>query len=280
MHMAEQQKNILITGCSSGIGHASAIALKQRGWRVFATARKPHDVERLRGEGFESWPLDLDDSNSIEYALARILDTSQGRLDALFNNGAYGQPGAMEDLSRDALRRQFETNLFGTHELTRQVLPVMRRQGNGRILQNSSILGFVALPHRGAYVATKFALEGMTQAMRLEMRGTGIHFILIQPGPINTPFRDNARQAFLEHVRTESSHHLKKYERWLTEHQRNQSSGGIFSRPPEAVVAKVIHALESRHPRLRYGVTVPTHIAALLRRALPFTLLERLLARG
>ncbi|MBF0145291.1 MAG: SDR family NAD(P)-dependent oxidoreductase [Magnetococcales bacterium] len=273
-------KTVLITGCSSGIGHASARILKNRGWRVFATARKHTDVERLRQEGFESVRLDLNDSQSIREGLDQILSLNHGRLDALFNNGAYGQPGAMEDLSREALRQQFETNLFGTHELTRLVLPVMRRQGGGRVLQNSSILGFVALPYRGAYVATKFALEGMTQAMRLEMRGTGIHFILIQPGPINTPFRDNARRAFLEHIPVATSHHAKRYDRWLQERTTDQSSEGWFSLPPEAVVDKVIHALESPRPRLRYGVTVPTHIAAWLRRALSFRMLERLLARG
>ncbi|HIJ83130.1 MAG: Short-chain dehydrogenase [Magnetococcales bacterium] len=278
--MASTKKCILVTGCSSGIGYVSAQALRGRGWRVFATARKDRDVARLRGEGFESFRLDLNDSESIKGALDDVLSLTQGRLDALFNNGAYGQPGAMEDLSREALRRQFETNLFGTHELTRLVLPVMRRQGRGRVLQNSSILGFVALPYRGAYVATKFALEGITQAMRLEMRGTGIHFILIQPGPINTPFRVNARKAFLENIPVETSRHTQKYDRWLREDEDSEKSEGRFSLPPEAVVKKVIHALESPRPRLRYGVTLPTHVAALLRRVLSQRMLERLLAHG
>ncbi len=277
--MTSTKKNLLITGCSSGIGYHAARILKDRGWRVFATARRHDDVERLRGEGLESFLLDLDQSDSIHMALDHILSLTQGRLDALFNNGAYGQPGAMEDLSREALRQQFETNLFGTHELTRLVLPIMRRQGGGRVVQNSSILGFVALPYRGAYVASKFALEGMTQAMRMEMQGTGIHFSLIEPGSINTPFRKNARTAFLKNIPVATSCHRENYGRWLQEGEKNLSEG-LFSLPPEAVVDKVIHALESSRPRLRYGVTVTTHVAAVLRRVLPFRMLDYLLARG
>ncbi|MBF0134399.1 MAG: SDR family NAD(P)-dependent oxidoreductase [Magnetococcales bacterium] len=277
--MAAIQKSILITGCSSGIGYASANTLRQRGWRVFATARQPGDVARLRGEGFESFVLDLADSETIHEAVGQVLSLTQGRLEALFNNGAYGQPGAMEDLSREALRRQFETNLFGTHELTRLLLPVMRRQGGGRVVQNSSILGFVALPYRGAYVATKFALEGLTQAMRLEMQGSGIHFIIMQPGPIDTLFRANARKAFLENIPIATSVHTAKYDRWLREDATEGKSQGLFSLPAQAVVKKVIHALESPRPRLRYGVTFPTHVAAMLQRVLTQRMLEWLLRR-
>ncbi|MBF0421680.1 MAG: SDR family NAD(P)-dependent oxidoreductase [Magnetococcales bacterium] len=277
--MTATQKSVLITGCSTGIGYHAARILLGRGWRVFATARRPEDVERLRGEGFETFCLDLDCNDSIHGALALILSLTQGRLDALFNNGAYGQPGAMEDLSREALRQQFETNVFGTHELTRLVVPVMRRQGGGRIVQNSSILGFVALPYRGAYVASKFALEGLTQAMRLELRGSGIHFSLIQPGSINTPFRNNARKAFLKNISVEVSPHKNNYGRWLDEREKNLSEGW-FSLPPEAVVKKVVHALESPRPRLRYGVTVTTHVAVVLRRVLTVRMLDWFLARG
>lgn len=277
--MTSTKKSLLITGCSTGIGYHAARILKDRGWRVFATARRQDDVERLQGEGLESFLLDLDHSDSIHRALDQVLSLTQGRLDALFNNGAYGQPGAMEDLSREALRQQFETNLFGTHELTRLVLPIMRHQGGGRVVQNSSILGFVALPYRGAYVATKFALEGMTQAMRLEMRGSGIYFSLIEPGSITTPFRNNARAAFLKNVQVATSFHRENYGRWLQEGEKNVSEE-LFSLPPEAVVDKVIHALESPRPRLRYGVTVTTHVAAVLRRIVTFRMLDRLLARG
>ena len=160
-------KSILITGCSSGIGAAAARALHARGWRVFATAREADDVARLKAEGLESLVLDLDDSASIGAAVTEVLERSGGRLDALFNNGGFGQVGAVEDLTRDALRAQFETNLFGWVELTNRVIPVMRRQGSGRIVMNSSVLGYAAFPYRGAYNAVKFALEGITDTPRL-----------------------------------------------------------------------------------------------------------------
>ena len=181
---ATATQSILITGCSSGIGHAAAHALAARGWRVFATARAEADVERLREEGLEALALDLADSASIEAAVEEVRERTGGRLTALFNNGAYGQPGAVEDLSRAVLREQLETNLLGTHELTTRVLPMMRAQGHGRIVQNSSVLGLAALPYRGAYVCSKFALEGLTDTLRQELTGSGIHISLIQPGPI------------------------------------------------------------------------------------------------
>ena len=182
-------KAILITGCSSGIGLCVARGLSSRGYRVFATARKSSDVEVLNKEGLESLVLDLDDPHSITAAVEEILIRTNGRLDALFNNGAYGQPGAVEDLSRDVLRAQFETNLFGWHQLTNLVLPVMRRQGHGRIIHNSSVLGFVALRYRGAYNASKYALEGLADTMRLELAGTHLHVSIIEPGPISSRFR-------------------------------------------------------------------------------------------
>ena len=188
--------SILITGCSSGIGFQVAQGLRARGWRVFATARQPADVTRLQADGLESLALDLRDSASIQTAVTAVLERTGGRLDALFNNGAYGQPGAVEDLSREALREQFETNLFGTLELTNRLIPVMRRQGGGRILFNSSVLGLVAFPYRVAYVASKFALEGLADTLRLELTGTGIHICLIEPGPILSRFRDNAHAAY------------------------------------------------------------------------------------
>ncbi|MBF0163214.1 MAG: SDR family NAD(P)-dependent oxidoreductase [Magnetococcales bacterium] len=272
---------ILITGCSSGIGLCVAQGLRARGHRVFATARQHEDVGRLVAMGFESHHLDLDDPASIQAAVTWALSHTGGTLDALFNNGAFGQPGAVEDLSRDALRAQFETNLFGTHELTRLVLPVMARQGHGRVIQNSSVLGFVALPYRGAYVASKFALEGLTDTLRLEWQGTGLHFILIEPGPIRTRFRANATLAFKRHVDAPSSRHAQRYQAMETHFkQKAQQGGGTFSLPPEAVLAKVIHALESPKPRNRYRVTTPTHLFALLKRLLPERVMDAILARA
>ena len=251
------EKSILVTGCSSGIGLCVARGLKTRGYRVFATARKESDVQRLCDEGLESLRLDLADSGSITTAVDEILARTRGTLDALFNNGAYGQPGAVEDLSRDVLRTQFETNLFGWHELTNRILPVMRRQGHGRIVQNSSVLGFVALRYRGAYNASKYALEGLTDTLRLELMGTGIHVSLVEPGPVTSRFRENAFRAYQENIDPDSSVHRDSY---LAMEARLKTKGPAvpFTLPPEAVLRKVIHALESRRPRARYYVTFPT----------------------
>ncbi|WP_130472450.1 SDR family NAD(P)-dependent oxidoreductase [Candidatus Magnetaquicoccus inordinatus] len=274
-------KTILITGCSSGIGLCVAQGLRERGYRVFATARKQEDVKILQQKGFESCYLDLDDSDSIHRAVDWVLQQTGGTLDALFNNGAYGQPGALEDISREALRAQFETNVFGTHELTSLILPVMRRQGYGRVIQNSSVLGFVALPFRGAYVASKFALEGLTETLRLEWQGSGIYFSLIEPGPIHSDFRRNATLSFQRYVDLNKSCRQLDYQLLEARFQKQAEEGGArFSLPPEAVLHKVIHALESRRPRVRYGVTLPTHIFALLRRILPRRVLDLVLVHG
>jgi len=271
-------KSILITGCSSGIGLCVARGLRSRGWRVFASARKPEDVAQLAGEGLESLQLDLDDSSSITAAVEEVLARTQGTLDALFNNGAYGQPGAVEDLSRGVLRMQFETNLFGWHELTRLVLPVMRRQGHGRIIQHSSVLGFVALRYRGAYNASKYALEGLTDTLRLELRGSNIHVSLIDTGPVTSRFRENAHAAFLRNIDLNNSVHREHYARVL---KRLTTQGAVvpFTLPPEAVLQKVVQALEKRNPRPRYYVTFPTWLFAFLKRILPQRTLDRILYR-
>ena len=270
------KKSILITGCSSGIGLCVARGLKTRGYRVFATARKAHDVRQLEADGFESLQLDLADSGSISSAVDEILARSHGSLDALFNNGAYGQPGAVEDLSREVLRAQFETNLFGWHQLTNLLIPVMRRQGHGRIIQNSSVLGFVALRYRGAYNASKYALEGLTDTLRLELAGTDIHVSLVEPGPVSSRFRENAFRAYQQNIDPHSSVHRDKY---LAMEARLQTKGPVvpFTLPPEAVLKKVIHALESRRPRARYYVTFPTCLFGFLKRVLSTRTLDKLL---
>lgn len=271
-----RDKSILITGCSSGIGLCVAQGLKERGYRVFATARQQPDVEKLVADGFESLQLDLADSASIRTALNEILSRTGGTLDALFNNGAYGQPGAIEDLSREVLRSQFETNLFGWHELTNRVLPVMRRQGHGRIIQNSSVLGFVALRYRGAYNASKYALEGLSDTLRLELTGTDIHVSLVEPGPVTSRFRENAFKAYRENIDPAHSVHREKY---LAMEARLKTQGPVvpFTLPPEAVLKKVIHALESKRPRARYYVTFPTYLFGTLKRLLSTRALDRLL---
>jgi NAD(P)-dependent dehydrogenase (short-subunit alcohol dehydrogenase family) len=270
------QRSILITGCSSGIGECVAHGLAARGWRVFASARGSADVERLGASGLEAVVLDLQDSESIATALAEVLDRNGGRLDALFNNGAYGQPGAVEDLSRETLRDQFETNLFGWHELTNRIIPVMRAQGHGRIVQNSSVLGLIALPFRGAYNASKFALEGLTDTLRLELHGSGIHVSLVEPGPVLSRFRQNSLAALRANIDVEASVHRDKY-RGALRRLEKEGPAAPFTLPPEAVLKKVIHALESPRPQARYYVTFPTYLFGTLRRLLPSRWLDRVL---
>lgn len=272
----KESRAVLITGCSSGIGHACAHGLKQRGYRVFAAARKRQDVERLCGEGLEALHLDLDDPANIREAVDLVMSKTGGRLYALFNNGAYGQPGAVEDLSREVLRAQLETNLLGWHDLTCRLIPVMRAQGYGRIVQNSSVLGLVTLAYRGAYVASKFALEGLTDTLRLELAGSGVHVSLIEPGPIQSRFRANGYEKFREHIDIEQSLHRERYR---AAERRLLKEGPVqpFTLPPEAVLKKLIHALESRRPKPRYYVTVPTYLFGGLRRVLSTRGLDRVL---
>ncbi len=271
-----QARAVLITGCSSGIGLCVAEGLRSRGYRVFATARKEADVQRLNADGFESLKLDLSDPDSIADTLEEILERTGNRLYALFNNGGFGQPGAVEDVSTRVLRAQFEVNFFGWHELTRRVLPVMRAQGEGRIIQNSSVLGFITLKFRGAYNASKFALEGLSDTLRLELRGTNIHVSLIEPGPVISRFRENAYRAFKSNIDVESSPHQMAYvllERRLADNENEPP----FTLPASAVLKKVVHAIESSRPRPRYYVTVPTYGFGVLKRLLPTRLLDRLL---
>jgi NAD(P)-dependent dehydrogenase (short-subunit alcohol dehydrogenase family) len=273
-----KQKTILITGCSSGIGLCVAQGLRDRGYRVFATARKLEDVEMLHQHGLDSLQLDLNQRESIKTALTRVLKLTGGELYALFNNGAYGQPGAVEDLPTKLLREQFETNLFGWHELTKRVIPVMRRQGYGRIIQNSSILGFVPLPFRGAYNASKYALEGLSDTMRLELHGSGIYVSLIEPGPIESKFRANSYKKWQQTLAGKPSVHQKTYrsqERRLSA----EDTPTPFTLPPEAVLKRVIHALESPRPKERYFVTFPTYLFAVLKRVLPVRLLDAALRK-
>ena len=271
-------RSILITGCSSGIGKVTAIGLRERGYRVFATARKQSDVETLEKAGFEAFRLDLADSSSIQEAVNNTFQLTGGKLDALFNNGAFGQPGAVEDLSRDVLRHQFETNLFGTHELTNLVLPKMRLQGHGRIIYNSSVLGFVALTFRGAYNASKFALEGLVDTLRMELHNSNIHIVLIEPGPIVSKFRENSFSLYKQFIDAESSPYRDLY-RSMEVRLTTEGAAVPFTLPPEAVLEKVILALESPKPKIRYYVTLPTYIFAALSRVLPHRAMDWCLRR-
>ena len=272
-------KSILITGCSSGIGLDAAVTLRDRGWRVFASCRRQSDCDRLIAQGFESPRIDYSDGSTIQSGLREVLDATGGTLDALFNNGAYAIPGAVEDLPTDALRAIFEANFFGWHELTKQVIPVMRAQGSGRIVQNSSILGFIPYSWRGAYVSTKFALEGLSDVMRIEMRGTGIHISVIEPGPITSRIRQNAIPHFERWIDAENSPRARLYE---TLRKRLYESAGPdpFELPAAAVSKKLIHAIESPRPKPRYYVTTPTYAFGFLKRILPTRTLDWIISKG
>ncbi|MEJ1364306.1 MAG: SDR family oxidoreductase [Candidatus Sedimenticola sp. (ex Thyasira tokunagai)] len=273
-----ENRPVLITGCSSGIGLCVARGLKQRGYPVFAAARKREDVTRLQAEGLNSLQLDLAESGSIISAVDTLLEQTGGKLYGLFNNGAYGQPGAVEDISREVLREQFESNLFGWHQLTQKLLPVMRRQGEGRIIQNSSVLGFVALPYRGAYNASKYALEGLSDTLRLELYGSNIHVSLIEPGPIESRFRANGYTMYKKNIDPTESHHSTAY-RAMEERLTKEGPAVPFTLPPEAVLKRVIHALESSRPQPRYYVTFPTYLFGTLKRLLPIRAMDWVLRR-
>ncbi len=273
------QKSILITGCSSGIGLDAARGLRAAGWRVFASCRKPDDCTWLRSEGFESPQIDYADPDSIVNGLAETLEATGGTLDALYNNGAYACPGAVEDLPVEALRQIFETNVFGYHELTRLVIPIMRAQGHGRIINCSSVLGLVGLKWRGAYVATKFALEGLTDVLRIEMTGTPIKVILIEPGPVTSKIRENAIPHFEKWIDWENSARANDYKDVLSR-LYSDSGPDKFELPASAVTKKLLHALTSARPKARYYVTTPTYLMGFLRRVLPTRLLDMVILRG
>lgn len=273
------EKSILITGCSSGIGYATAHLLRDRGWRVIAACRQPGDVTRLADEGFEALRIDYADPVSIAEGAQYVLELTDGRLYALFNNGAFASPGAVEDLPVDALRAIFEANFFGWHDLTTRILPSMRAQRRGRIVQCSSVLGFVTLKWRGAYQATKFAVEGLTDTLRLELHGSGVKVVLIQPGPINTMIRQNSYPHFRKWIRWEGSPHAKIYPR-IEERLTAEVVKSRHELGPEAVAEKVFTALEARNPRARYPVTFPTYLMTYAKRFAPTSMLDRVLRRN
>lgn len=274
------RKSILITGCSSGIGYDAAYAMRDAGWLVFASCRREEDCEHLRSEGFISPRIDYADPESIVNGLSEVLEATDGTLDALFNNGAFATPGAVEDLPRGALQEIFETNVFGVHELTTLALQIMRAQGHGRIVNCSSVLGFVAAPWRGAYVASKFALEGLTDTLRIEMSDTDIKVILIEPGPIGTSFRQNSIPQFERWVDWENSARAEQYRNSLLKRLYEDAGPTKFELPPSSVSRVLLRALNARNPRARYRVTAVTRAMAVLRRLLPTRAMDAILSRG
>lgn len=271
-------KSILITGCSSGIGLCTAQRLKQDGYRVFATARKQTDVDTLKEQGFESFLLDYTDSTTIQATFQSVLTATGGTLYALFNNGAYGQPGAVEDLTREVLREQFEANFFGWHELTNLVIPVMRQQGYGRIIQNSSVLGIVAMPFRGAYNASKYAIEGLNDTLRLELHGSNVFVSMIEPGPISSRFRANAALYFKKNIDKENSPFTDQYNQLI---DKLETEGPVvpFTLPSDAVYEKVVKVLSAKRPKAHYYVTFPTYLFCYLKRILSARSLDWLLRK-
>ncbi len=265
-------RTILITGCSSGIGYTCAHGMKQRGWRVFATARSDADLQRLEAEGLETIRLDYADPASVVACAAEVSKRAGGKLDALFNNGAFGQPGALEDIRREVLEAQFACNVFGWHQLTNACLPLMRANGSGRIVHCSSVLGLVAMKWRGPYNASKFAIEALADTLRLELSGSGIFVSLIEPGPIKSRFVEHSLTAFDRNVEAGSSHYQKDYE--LQRARLGRGGSARFKLGPEAVLEKLVHAVESDRPKARYFVTTPTHVMALARRLLPQRLMD------
>jgi short-subunit dehydrogenase len=271
--------SILITGCSTGIGYQCAQRLHKMGYQVIATCRKEKDVQRLKEQGIDCFQLDLASSNSIQMALKQILKQTNGRIDALFNNGAFGLPGAVEDLTREAMMHQFQTNVFGTQELTNLIVPIMRKQGGGKIIYNSSILGFAAMPYRGAYNASKFAIEGFADTLRLEVKQDNIQVSLIEPGPIISDFRNNAFIQFKQWINMEESAHQQNYQAMVSR-LKTEGPSAPFTLPPKAVTQCVIHALQKPRAKIRYRVTVPTIVFALLKRLLPNRWLDILLTKA
>ncbi len=272
-------RSILITGCSSGIGLDAAEQLRALGWRVFASCRQEADCARLRAQGFEAPRIDYTDAETIRTGLAEVLEATGGRLDALFNNGAHALSGAVEDLPVAGLRAIFEANFFGWHDLTQQVIPVMRAQGAGRIVQCSSTLGLVYMPWRGAYAATKHALEALSDTLRIEMRGTGIEVILIEPGPITTMFREKGIAPFERYIDWKSSPRRADYEARLVPRMYTESGPDRFELPASAVTRKLIRALDAPRPAARYYVTFPTYLAGFLRRILSTRGIDRIVGR-
>ncbi len=272
-----ENRSVLVTGCSSGIGLATAELLRSAGWTVFPTARKPDDLDTLRLAGFDAIELDVSDSRSIATALDWVLAKNAGRLGAVVNNAGFGMPGAIQDLSRDAMRHQFEVNLFGLQELTNRLIPVFREQGYGRIVNISSVVGRLALPFMGIYSASKFALEAVSDAQRVELSPDAISVSLVEPGPIRTQFSTNCAGQGEQKLDTGASKFGAAYKKYFEKRRNGGMSEDRFRLSPEAVAKKIVHALEAPRPKIRYKVTVPSYLGDFAARFLPAELIDRMM---
>ena len=275
--MEKIKKNILITGCSSGIGRNAAIALHSKGWRVLATCRSKSDCKNFEKFGIESFPLDLSDEESISSAVEIITEKTSGKLDAMFNNGAFATPGAIQDLPRSAIREIFEVNVFGQFDLINRCFPLLLNTKDPRIINCSSVLGFISLPYRGVYSGTKFALEALTDAMRRENYKTPIKIILLQPGPINTLIRKNSIKHFNKWVKWDKSYHKETYTEIIIKRLNGEFKKNLldkFELKPDSVTDILEKALMSKNPKSRYLITTPTFAARFLVSIFPTRVLD------
>ena len=269
-------QNILITGCSTGIGLETALTLKHNGYKVYASARQEIDVAYLQTLGLETFKIDVRNKEEISQALETILE-NDGKLDAVFNNAGFGQPGAVEDLSTEVLKEQFETNVFGLHEVTTQAMKIFRAQGYGKIIQHSSVLGIISLKFRGAYNASKYAIEGLADTMRQELLGSDIYISSINTGPVTSKFRDNALKKFNENINIDDSYFTDMYKNELKVRLESEENNAPFNLPATSVANVVLEIMKSQKPNPRYYVTKATHILGFCKRILPTSLLDRLL---
>lgn len=272
-------KSVLVSGCSSGIGLATAKLLREKGWTVFPTARKVEDLDMLEQNGFQSIQMDVSSSVSINAAVEEVLSENNGHLGAVVNNAGFGMPGAIQDLTRDAMRHQFEVNLFGLQELTNRLIPVFREQGYGRIVNVSSVVGRIALPFMGIYSASKFALEAVSDVQRVELSPDHISVSIVEPGPIQTRFSTNCAGEGEVALDTEQSRFGPSYRKYFDKRRNGGMSEDRFRLPPEAVAEKILHAVESRNPKIRYCVTLPAHLGSLAARFVPAGLIDRVLIK-
>ena len=267
--------NIVITGCSTGIGLETAKYLKIQGLNVYPTAREQKDVDMLLDLGFKNaMKLDVRDSSEISSVIQRVVE-NDNKIDIWFNNAGYGQVGAIEDLPTDILKEQFDTNVFGLHECTRQIIPIMRKQGYGKIIQHSSVLGLISLFGRGAYNASKYAIEGLTDTLRLELHNTDIHVSLLNTGPVTSNFRNTAMRKLKENIDIKNSIFKEQYQKNLSA----DKSTVPFNEEADSV-AKVVHQIIlSKKPKPRYYITKATYILGYLKRILSTSLLDRVLLK-
>ncbi|MGE4488796.1 MAG: SDR family NAD(P)-dependent oxidoreductase [Kiritimatiellales bacterium] len=272
-------KTVLVTGCSSGIGLATARLLKKNGWQVVPTARREVDLEKLRAEGFEPVALDVTDSDSIAAAVTDVLKRFNGQLGAIVNNAGFGLTSAIEDAPRAMFRDMFEVNVFGMQELTNRLIPVFRRQGCGRIVNVSSVLGEISLPFAGIYSATKHAVEAVSDALRRELAGSGVAVSIVQPGPIETKFSENLAHRTDRYPKNPDSPFLSFYKEAIETRKTGKAhrTAGAFMKPPEAVARKIFQCLESPKPKIRVRVTAVAYFGAFVRRFLPAALIDAIM---